>query len=143
MVKRAAPQVGEVISYWFLWFSEHEVGEESGRKLRPCVAIATLQNVEGAPRVAVVPITHRLPGPSRDTVEIPPQVKAQMGLSVSRSWIICDEFNEFVWPRFDIGETAGGKPTFGFLPRGLIALVRERVAKARARGALKSISRDA
>jgi hypothetical protein len=141
-VKREAPQVGEVIPYWFLWHSEHEAGEESGCKLRPCVVAATLSDTKGATRVAVVPVTHRAPTEDRSAVEIPAQVKSQLGLSVAPSWIICDEFNEFVWPGFDLGKTSSGRATFGFLPRGVIAQVRSEAAAARTRGRLKQVSRD-
>ncbi len=138
-----APHVGEVIPYWFLWSSEHEAGEESGRKLRPCVVVATLQGKMGATRVAVLPVTHTRPRPERSAVEIPRLVKAQLRLDPVRSWVICDEFNEFTWPALDTGRTPAGKPSFGYLPRGLIASIRAEAAAARARGAFKTVSRDA
>lgn len=145
MTRAAAgpPSVGEIIPYWFLWSSEHEAGEESGRKLRPCVVIATLQSKDGATRVAVLPVTHARPEPTRSAVELPAKAKTQLGLSAARSWIICDEFNEFTWPGFDAGKTPAGKPSFGFLPRGVIAAVRAEASAARARGAFKSVPRDA
>lgn len=136
------PDIGEVIPYWFLWSSEHETGEEAGRKLRPCVVVVTLQTKTDATRVAVLPVTHTPPAPARSAVEIPRAVKAQLGLSAARSWIVCDEFNEFIWPGFDAGKTPAGKPSFGFLPRGVIAAVRAEAASARARGAFKSVPRD-
>lgn len=106
-----APAVGEVIPYWFLWSSEHEAGEESGRKLRPCVVVAVLPTKAGATRVAMLPITHTPPAPERSAVEVPRAVKAQLGLSDARSWVMCDEFNEFTWPGFDAGKTPAGKPS--------------------------------
>lgn len=135
------PDVGEVIPYWFLWSSEHETGEESGRKLRPCVVVATLAEERGT-RVLVLPMTHTAPGPERSAVEIPRATKAQLGLSAARSWVICDEFNEFIWPGFDVGKTPAGKPAYGFLPRGAIAAIRKEATAARARGAFKSVRRD-
>lgn len=136
------PVVGEVIPYWFLWHSEHESGEDAGRKLRPCVVIVVLTDDKSETRVAVVPITHAKPSAERSVVEIPPHVKAQLSLSSARSWIMCDEFNEFVWPGFDLGKTPSGKSNFGFLPRGLMAAVRAQAAAAHARGAFKTVSRD-
>jgi len=137
-----APKVGEVIPYWFLWNSEHEAGEESGRKLRPCVVVASLQMETGATRIAVLPITHSRPAATRSAVEIPSTVKSLLMLSAARSWIICDEFNEFTWPALDAGKTPAGKPSFGFLTRGLIESVRSEAAASRKRGAFKTVSRD-
>jgi hypothetical protein len=141
-MKADAPEVGEVIPYWFLWSSEHEAGEESGRKLRPCIVVAALRAKTGETRVATVPVTHAEPGVERSAIEIPRAVKARLGLSERRSWIICDEFNEFVWPGFDIGRTPDGQSRYGYLPRGLIAAVREAAVRARERGALKAVPRD-
>ncbi len=138
----ATPRVGEVIPYWFLWSSEHEVGEDSGRKLRPCVIVAVLQAKSGALRVAVLPMTHTRPGAGRSAVEVPRSAKAQLGLGSAPSWIMCDEFNEFTWPGFDAGKTPAGKPSFGFLSRGTLGAVRAEALAARARGAFKSVSRD-
>lgn len=137
------PHVGEVIPYWFLWSSEHEAGEDAGRKLRPCVVVAVLQTKAGTLRVAVLPMTHTRPSTDRSAVEVPRSAKTQLGLSSAPSWIMCDEFNEFTWPGFDAGKTPAGKPSFGFLPRGTIAAVRKEALAARARGAFKSVSRDA
>jgi len=75
-------------------------------------------------------------------VEIPRATKAQLGLSAAPSWVMCDEFNEFIWPGFDTGKTPSGSPTFGFLPRGVIAAIRKEAAAARARGTFKTIRRD-
>jgi hypothetical protein len=106
------------------------------------VVVASLQSKTGATRIAVLPITHAPPVSNRSAVEIPRQVKAMLGLSAARSWIMCDEFNEFMWPALDAGRTPAGKPSFGFLTRGLVAVVRAEAAAARARGAFKTVSRD-
>jgi mRNA-degrading endonuclease toxin of MazEF toxin-antitoxin module len=141
-VSAGAPKVGEVIPYRFLWSSEHEAGEESGRKLRPCVVVASLTGKTGETRVAVLPITHSPPAATRSAVELPRPVKALLGLSAARSWIMCDEFNEFTWPALDAGKTPAGKPSFGFLTRGVISSVRHEAAAARARGTFKVVPRD-
>ena len=137
-----APKVGEVIPYWFLWRSEHEAGEESGRKPRPCVVVAMFKSETGETRIAVLPVTHTPPDATRSAIEIPPAVKAHLMLDAAPSWIMCDEFNEFDWPGFDVGKTPAGASSFGLLPRGLIDAVRAEAAAARARGAFKTIPRD-
>ncbi|MFM9862929.1 MAG: hypothetical protein ACKVRO_04920 [Micropepsaceae bacterium] len=136
------PAVGEVIPYWFLWHSEHEAGEESGRKLRPCVVVIALKTDDDKTRISVLPITHVPPNPTRRAVEVPARVKATLGLDDGRSWIVCDEFNEFEWPGFDIGKTPDGFAAFGRLPLGLLNAVRAEVVAARKAGAHKAVPRD-
>jgi hypothetical protein len=102
-----------------------------------------LATATGATRIVVLPVTHTSPPAARTAVEIPRAVKASLGLDAAPSWIMCDEFNEFAWPGFDMGKTDAGRPSFGFLPRGLITSVRAEVAAARARRAFKTVSRDA
>lgn len=140
-MEKGPPVAGEVIPYWFLWCSEHERGEESGRKLRPCVVIAVVRSKTGPTRVAVLPVTHTPPEPDRSAVELPRVVKARLGLDPARSWVMCDEYNEFVWPALDAGKTPAGKPSFGFLPRGVLSAVRDEALAARSRGAFKTVSR--
>lgn len=136
------PEVGEVVPYWYLWRSEFDSGEESGRKLRPCAVVAAIKTSSGETRVALLPVTHAEPPASRRAVEIPALVKEKLGLDAERSWIVCDEANEFVWPGFDIAKTASGHPSYGFLPRGLLAKVRSEFVAARQDGRLKSVERD-
>lgn len=135
-----APLPGEVIPFWHLWWREHEQGEDAGRKLRPCIVVA--RSGGERPLLAVLPITHADPGGERDAVDVPPRVKAHLGLDSARAWIICDEQNEFTWPGFDIGKTPRGEPSFGGVPDKLFARVREAHKEARRRGALRSASRD-
>ena len=133
---KSAPALGEIIPYWFLWLSEHEAGEESGRKLRPCVVLATIEGEGKTLRVAVLPITHSKPPSTRAAIEIPAAVKKRLNLSGAPSRIVCDEFNEFIWPGVDLGKTPRGMPSFGHLPRGVLAAARAAFTEARARGRL-------
>lgn len=136
------PDVGEVIPYWYLWRDQHVGGEESGRKLRPCAVVTAVKTEAGETRVAVLPITHAPPPQSRATVEIPSNVKVQLGLDAARSWVVCDEANEFTWPGFDTEKTPSGRPSFGFLPRGLLVRIRSEFLAARTRGGFTAIGRD-
>jgi hypothetical protein len=136
------PQVGELIPYWYLWRAEFEAGEESGRKTRPCAVVVTVKMTSGETKIAVVPVTHTKPPASRSAVELPREVKSRLGLDAARSWVICDEANEFTWPGYDIAKTPSGRPSFGFLPRGLLERIRAEFAAARARGAVKPVPRD-
>ena len=137
-----APRVGEVIPFWFLWSSEHEAGEDAGRKLRPCVVVVALLRRGRRTRLLVAPMTHARPGSTRTAILVPSAVKAHLGLDSASSWIMCDEVNEFDWPGWDVGKTPKGTTSYGFLPRGLIAAVRSEVAAAYRRGAFRTVDRD-
>jgi hypothetical protein len=83
------PQVGLVISYSYLWSEEAEQGQIEGRKDRPCAIIVALEHAisetEHRKQVVVVPITHSPPRDLASCVEIPPRVKAHLGLDSERS----------------------------------------------------------
>jgi hypothetical protein len=91
---------------------------------------------------AVAPITSQRPEPVRSAVELPPRVRAHLGLDAAMSWVICDEYNEFDWPGVDLGATPDGDFTFGYLPDAFVERVRAEMRAARARGALKSVPRS-
>ena len=51
-----------------------------------------------------------------------------LGLDSERSWIICDELNEFIWPGYDLYPVPAGRPgqfDYGFLPPALYDKVRK------------------
>lgn len=132
------PTPGDIVPYSYLWWREHEAGEETGRKVRPCVVIIAVKRVDGDTlRVAVVPIT-RSPPDGRASIEVPERVKQRLGLDAVRSWIICDEFNHFQWPGFDLDRTASGDPTYGRIPDTLL----ERVKAAVRSSNRKIVDRD-
>lgn len=136
------PSVGEVVPYSFLWAHESALGEESGHKLRPCVIVVAVRRIGAdALRVAVAPITTQS-FPGRELVELPPGVKRQLALDDRRSWVVCDEINQFEWPGFDLDLTPARTNSFGFLPSSLLKKVREAIGLAQARGALLSTNRD-
>ena len=136
------PRAGEVVPYSFLWAHESELGEDSGRKLRPCVIVIAVQPIGGdACRVAVAPISTQHER-DRKVVELPPAVKRQLGLDERPSWIVCDELNRFEWPGFDLGLTPSRTRTYGIVPGALLKRVQAAVVEARARGALKITNRD-
>ena len=137
------PEPGLVIPYFYLWRHQHDQGEESGRKARPVlIVIAVTRAATSKLRVAVAPITSQQPEPSRSAVELPQRVKAHLRLSAPRSWVICDEYNEFDWPGVDLETTLWGEPTYGFVPDGLVGQVRAELLAARRRGVLKTVPRS-
>jgi hypothetical protein len=86
------------------------------------VVILKTRTEAGQISVTVAPITHAPPRAGTDAVEIPPRVKQHLGLDRQRSWIVCNELNEFVWPGVDLYPVPGGRPgqfDYGFLPPAL------------------------
>jgi hypothetical protein len=112
------PECGLVISYSYLWRNEYEAEKFEGLKNRPCAIILVVRNEEGGNKVTVAPITHTKPVDPDAAIEIPAKVKAHLGLDSESSWIILDDFNEFVWPGYDLRTLAGksGCYDYGFLP---------------------------
>ncbi len=107
------PEVGLVISYSYLWKEEEEQGLVEGRKDRPCAIVLTgeVPTAESNRRkqVAVAPITHSPPHDPSVAIEIPPRVKAHLGLDGERSWVILEEVNIFMWPGFDLRPIQEGR----------------------------------
>lgn len=119
------PEPGLVVSYEFLWSHEYRVSEDKGVKIRPCAIVLRTKTEASQTSVTVAPITHREPAPGTG-LEIPPKVKAHLGLDAKRSWIVVTELNEFVWPGYDLYPVPGGRRDqydYGFLPPALFRQV--------------------
>lgn len=129
------PQPGLVISYAYLWAREHGLGAEEGVKDRPCAIVAARQFMEGREVVTVVPVTHSPPADPADAVEIPPALKAHLGLDDMPSWIVVTETNDFLWPGPDLRPVPGrpGRFHHGMLPPRFFAHVRNRLLQAHLR----------
>lgn len=121
-----------MISYAYLWWHEHNRGQEEGRKDRPCVVVLAIDRPSGkSARVTVAAITHTPPGCESVALEVPPSVKRHLGLDDARSWIVLDEVNQFDWPGFDLRPISArdGSQAYGFIPPNLylkaISILRE------------------
>ena len=140
-----APELGLVISYAYLWSSEADAGREEGGKDRPCAVVLSVKQA-GDTIVAVVPITHRMPDPPEEAVEIPAVVKRRLRLDQERSWIVVSEINRFVWPGPDLRPISPAEPdrfAYGFLPPALFRQVLERFAATAAARKRRAVRRDA
>ena len=137
------PECGLVISYSYLWRNEHGAGKIEGLKNRPCAIILVVENDDGNKKVTVAPFTHATPQNLSVALEIPPKVKQHLGLDGERSWIILDDFNEFLWPGYDLRPLPGtsGKYDYGFLPPALFKQIVTKIIELRRQG-LSIISRD-
>lgn len=141
MTNASPPEVGAVLSFWYLWRSEFEAGEESGRKARPCVVVVAVARGPKVTRVAVAPITHTSPASDQVAVELPSVVKTHLNLDDKSSWVVCNELNEFNWPGYDLAKLAGSL-LLGKLPHRVLERVRGGVREALRRRQLKITSRD-
>lgn len=133
-----------MISYAYLWAREHDRGAEEAVKDRPCAIIAARQVIEGRIVVTVVPVTHSAPTDPGDAIEIPPLLKAHLGLDYMPSWIVVIETNDFLWPGPDLRLRPGekGKFDYGMLPPRFFAHVRDRILQAHLRRTLNRVSRS-
>jgi hypothetical protein len=139
------PQPGLVISYAYLWAREHSGGAEEGAKNRPCAIVAARQIIEGREVVTVVPITHTPPTDQADAIELPPALKAYLGLDDLRSWIVVTETNDSLWPGPDIRPRPGIKPSrfdYGMLPPRFFTYIRDRILQAHLHRRLNRVQRS-
>jgi hypothetical protein len=128
-VSLPGPEPGLVISYLYLWHSEHTEGREDGTKHRPCVIVITVRDEDGKPLVTVAPVTHSAPSSPAEGVEIPQATKQRLRLDDARSWVIVSEVNDFIWPGPDLRPVPYNASRFdyGLLPPGLFRQIRDRM----------------
>jgi hypothetical protein len=130
------PAPGLVISFAYLWRREHAAGREEGAKDRPCAVVLVATGPGNERVVSVAPVTHRAPEDPALGIEIPQSVKRHLGLDGQRSWIICDEVNQFAWPGYDLRPRPGTRDQYhyGFLPPRLYEQVVRRIAELKRAG---------
>ena len=122
------PVAGQVISYAYLWQSEHLRGQEEGLKDRPCAVILVITTDDEDERVTVLPITHTPPAKREFAIEIPATTKHRLGLDDQRSWVMLTEANRFTWPGPDLRPTRRGDAAsvlHGELPGNLLLKIRD------------------
>lgn len=138
------PKVGWLLSYSYLWATDHGAGAEEGTKDRPCALVAATRR-EGKRIVAVVvPVTHSPPVDPDTAIEIPAVTKRRLGLDAERSWIVCNEANVFAGPGPDIRRiTKRGSAEIwhGPLPPTLATAVREKLLGFARGGRLRRVPR--
>jgi hypothetical protein len=136
------PEVGLVVHFNYLWEREARAGRDEARKSRPCAIVISFRRETDGARIALLaPITHSPPSADGSAVEIPPAVKARLGLDAERSWVIVEEVNETAWPGFDLRINAQGDYAYGFIPPRLHAMIKARILERLRAGRLKRIPR--
>jgi hypothetical protein len=139
------PVPGLVIRYSYLWWREQESGTEEGRKDRPCAIVAAvLADSKGSINALVLPITHSPPENSETALEIPAATKSRLGLDAEKSWILIDEWNEFVWPGPDLRRVPGGEDrsvAYGVLPPAFFSELSKKFLRFRAENRARRVLR--
>lgn len=141
------PSPGSVIRYSYLWADEQRRGIEEGRKDQPALVLALVVTEHGgATEVLAAAISHSAPAAPTDAVELPADVKRNLGLDDHASWIATTEANVFLWPGPDIRPVPERTPVtmvYRRVPRNiLVRAVRSYLAN-RARKRVKLIVRTA
>jgi len=120
------PECGLVVSCSYLWSNEQRAGKIEGLKTgraRLCWSSKTTATARKSPW-------------PRSPTRRPPKVKQHLGLDSERSWIILDDFNEFVWPGYDLRPIPGkaGRYDYGFLPPALFKQMVGKIIELRQNG---------
>ncbi len=139
------PVPGLVIRYSYLWHREHRATQDEGRKDRPAAILMATTSEAQATRVYVLPITRSAPAEGDTAIEIPSAVKRLIGLDNERSWIVLDEFNDFIWPGFDLAPVPESDPpvySYGVLPPSFYDRIRDAFLKLYDQRRVKPVNRD-
>ena len=63
-------------------------------------------------------------------IELPADVKRQLGLDDAPSWLRADELNRFSWPGYDLRSVPGQDTVvYGKLPPGLYTRLKNRIVE--------------
>ena len=130
------PRPGLVLRYDYLWNREAAAGQLHGKERPACLVAAS--DPSATPRfVVLLPITHAAPGKDTEAVQIPPKVRAHLGLDDQPCWVIVSEYNVDHWPTAGLALVPGTKDKFayGFLPPGLFAQIKSLFLEVTERGA--------
>jgi hypothetical protein len=120
------PKPGLVIRYDYLWSEEARAGRDQGKDRPACLVAATDAAIR--PRfVVILPITHSAPSAPAVGIEIPPSVRAWIGLDEQPCWVIVSEHNVDEWPNAGLQPIPGRPGTFayGFIPPRLFTRIKD------------------
>lgn len=136
LARAASPVRGLVVRHAFLWSHEKAAGRDEGSKDRPAVIVLVIEPDESrGTLIGVVPVTHTPPADPEGGLEVPDDLKLQLGLDTSPQWIVFDEINRFVWPGYDLRKVPRtGADSYGMLPEALFQdVLKGLLARHRAR----------
>ena len=137
------PDPGLVLRYGYLWAADAAVGVDTGKDRPAAIVFTVIRDPETC--VFMLPITHSAPAAGTEAMEIPTEVCRRARLDAARAWIVLSEFNEFVWPGYDLSIIPNRNPpsmAYGFLTARFFNSVRERCLELIRQRKAKSVSRD-
>ncbi len=116
-------EVGEVVSFEYVWKREYAAGQRHGLKARPCAIIVAVAEASGDTRLYLAPITHAEPADKKAGMLIPRTIKRALNLDDDRSWIIVNELNKTLLPSPELRKTPAGEWSYGILPEKFFSAV--------------------
>lgn len=129
---------GQVVLYSYLWWREHQRGEETGRKTRPACVMIVLTQRGGGRRAVLFPITSSRP--SRDTAAIEiPETEARRAKLYSPAWVIVNEFNS---DDPDNSLAVEAAEPLGSFSKRFVGQIAAAAAKAARASGLRAVSRE-
>lgn len=137
-----APEPGLVFRYDFVWEDEGAAGRDHG-KTRPACLVAAINDPTLPLFVVILPITHSPPTGETVGVEIPPNVRAALGLDDEPCWVVVSDYNVDEWPSAGLAPIPGkpGEFSYGFLPPGLFRRVQQRFRELSVGGRARGLRR--
>lgn len=138
------PKPGMVIRYGYLWARQARMGQDHGEKFRPSLILA-VRNEDDKKVVYVAPITHTAPFYPEESILIPMETKARLGLDSEKSWIMANEVNKFEWPGVDIRRVPDRRERsqfYGFVPGELLQQARDKMKEMNLQHRFNTVARD-
>ncbi len=137
------PKPGLIVRYDYVWGQDAPTGQEYGKD-RPVCLLAAFEAPDRRTYVALLPITHTPPNSPDKAVEIPAEVKRQLGLDDAPSWIVVSDRNLDLWPTAGLSPLPGkpGRFAYGMLPPSLLDKVRSKFIALAEQNKIQSVRRD-
>ncbi|HYD17973.1 MAG TPA: type II toxin-antitoxin system PemK/MazF family toxin [Patescibacteria group bacterium] len=138
------PKPGMVIRYGYLWARQARDGMHHAEKNRPALILAVRQE-DDRKIVYVSPITHTAPFYPEESILMPLETKARLGLDSENSWIMANEVNKFEWPSLDVRRVPGRREKsqfYGFVPGELLQQAREKMREMTQLRRFHTVSRE-
>ncbi len=145
------PKAGMVINYGYLWARQAKDGmrELPGGtveriKFRPSLILAVKE--ENDKKVVYVsPITHTPPFYPEESLLMPAETKARLGLDGLNSWLMVSEVNKFEWPGTDIRRVPDRMERsqfYGFVPGAFLEEAHGRLQELVQLKRFKTVARE-
>ncbi len=97
----AAPPVGSLIAYEYLWRSQSSYRED-GAKTYPTALLMATEISDGVVVAYALGVSHRAPGKDERALQLPAKLQKWLGLDDEPCWIYTDQMNVFTWPGPDL-----------------------------------------